>query len=243
MPLTPDLTGRDDLLAEAGQHPYARLTAGDRVRAYAQDGALVWTSHGPVGPVAASLGEAAAAVALFARLAAADLLDGGVWLHLPRAGRDVTAALRPELHDDWDFLWTTVPPAAHPGEQAVEALGPDDHDGIAAVLDGALPDSTSRPGDPRVRQWYGIREAGRIVAVAGDRSGNGVGFLAGIAVATGAQGRGHGAALTTAVTRRLVAEFGISSLGVMSDNTGAIRLYQRLGYTETMARSTVRLPS
>ncbi|MEV4412845.1 GNAT family N-acetyltransferase [Catellatospora sp. NPDC049609] len=243
MPITPDLTGREDLLAKVGHHPYALLTAGGHVRAYVQDGTLAWTSRWPWGTVAASLGGADAAAALFARLAAEEQLDGAAWLHLPRTGRDTTAALlNAAVHDDWDYLWTTAAPAARPGEDAVVALGPDDGDQIAAVLDDALPGSTSRPGDVRIRQWYGVREAGRVVAVAGDRSGDGVGFLAGIAVASSAQGRGFGAALTTAVTRRLVAEFGLSSLGVMSDNTGAIRLYQRLGYTEAMARTSVRLP-
>lgn len=243
MLVTPDLHGRDDLLAKTGHHPYARLTAGgDDVRAYEHDGALVWTSLGPWGPVAASLGAAPAVAAVFARLAAHGQLAGATWLHLPRVLPDQAAAVLPvDVHDDWDYLWTTAAPAPQPGEDAVTALGPDDHDAIAAVLDDALPHSTSRPGDRRIRAWYGIRAAGRLVAVAGDRSANGVGFLAGIAVAADAQGRGHGGALTAAVTRRLLAEFGVCSLGVMSDNTGAIALYRRLGYTEAIARSSIRL--
>lgn len=243
MALTPDFIGRDDLLAKVDNHPYARLTAGgDEVRGYLLDGALAWTSLGPWGPVAASLGAAAPVAALFARLAADGALTEGCWLHLPRLTRAETAAALPaDVHDDWDFLWTTSAPAPHPGEAGVVALGEADHDAVAAVLDDALPHSTSRPGDPRIRQWYGIREGGRVVAVAGDRSPNGVGFLAGIAVASTAQGRGHGAALTTALTRRLIAEFGISSLGVMSDNTRALTLYRRLGYTESIPRTSLRL--
>ncbi|MFC7248064.1 GNAT family N-acetyltransferase [Catellatospora aurea] len=243
MALTPDFLGREDLLAKVGDHPYARLTAGgDDVRGYLLDGALAWTSLGPWGPVAASLGDAAPVAELFARLAADGALAAGTWLHLPRLTRAETAAALPaDVHDDWDFLWTTAAPAPHPGEAAVVALDETEHVGIAAVLDDALPHSTSRPGDPRIRCWYGIREGGRVVAVAGDRSPNGVGFLAGIAVASTAQGRGHGAALTTALTRRLVAEFGISSLGVMSDNTRALALYRRLGYTESILRTSLRL--
>ncbi|WP_144125422.1 GNAT family N-acetyltransferase [Catellatospora sichuanensis] len=243
MAITPDFIGRDDLLAKVDHHPYARLTAGgDDVRGYALDGALAWTSLGPWGPIAASLGDAAPVVALFARLAADGALTAGSWLHLPRVTHAETAAALPaDVHDDWDYLWTTGTPAPHPGEAGVVALDAADHDGIAAVLDDALPGSTSRPGDPRIRQWYGIRDGGRVVAVAGDRSPNGVGFLAGIAVAADAQGRGHGAALTTALTRRLVAEFGVSSLGVMSDNTRALALYHRLGYAESIARTSLRL--
>ncbi|GAB4058538.1 GNAT family N-acetyltransferase [Catellatospora paridis] len=242
MAITPDFIGRDDLLAKVDDHPYARLTAGgDDVRGYLLDGALAWTSLGPWGPVAASLGAAAPVAALFAGLAADGALTPGTWLHLPRITRTEAAALPADTHDDWDYLWTADAPAPHPGEAGVVALDAAEHGDVAAVLDDALPDSTSRPEDPRIRQWYGIREGGRLVAVAGDRSLNGVGFLAGIAVASAAQGRGHGAAITTALTRRLAAEFGVSSLGVMSDNTRALTLYRRLGYTESIPRTSVRL--
>ncbi|WP_155370398.1 GNAT family N-acetyltransferase [Catellatospora vulcania] len=242
MALTPDFFGRDDLLAKVDDHPYARLTAGgDDVRGYVLAGALAWTSLGPWGPIAASLGDPAPVVALFARLAADGPLTAGTWLHLPRITRAAAAVLPADTHDDWDYLWTADAPAPRPAEAGVVALDPAEHDDVAAVLDDALPDSTSRPDDPRIRQWYGVRAGGRLVAVAGDRSLNGVGFLAGIAVATTAQGRGHGAALTTALTRRLVAEFGISSLGVMSDNTRALALYRRLGYTRSIPRTSVRL--
>ncbi|MEV0460812.1 GNAT family N-acetyltransferase [Catellatospora methionotrophica] len=243
MALTPDFYGRDDLLAKLDDHPYARLTAGgDDVRGYVLPGALAWTSLGPWGPIAASLGDAAATAALFSRLAADRALTAGTWVHLPRIGRaEAAAALTADAHDDWEYLWTADAPAPHPGEAAVVALDPGEHDAVAAVLDDALPDSTSRPSDPRIRQWHGIREHGRLVAVAGDRSLNGVGFLAGIAVASTAQGRGHGAAITTALTRRLIAEFGVSSLGVMSDNTRALTLYHRLGYTAAIPRTSLRL--
>ncbi|GHJ48560.1 hypothetical protein Cs7R123_59020 [Catellatospora sp. TT07R-123] len=243
MPLHPVLTGRPALLDRLADHPYARLTVGgEQVHGYEHAGALVWTADGPWGPVAASFGDADGAVEVFRQLADAGVLAETRWLHLPRVPAEAVARRLPVvIQDDWDFLWTVTDPAPVPGEAAVRALDPAEHPAVDAVLDEALPHSTSRPSDTRIRRWYGISEGDRLVAVAGDRSANGVGFLAGIGVAADRQGRGHGAALTAAVTRLLLAEFGVCSLGVMSDNTGAIRLYQRLGYTEAIPRSSIRL--
>jgi hypothetical protein len=194
MALTPHLTDRAALLDLLDGHPYARLTSGgDQVRAYRRDGAVVWIARGSHRPVAASMGERHGAVALFADLAAEGSLDQVTWLHLPRVEPDEARALPPaEQHDHWDYQWTTVAPAV-PDAAAMVALDRErDRAAIEAVLDDALPDSTSRPGDPRVRAWYGLREDGDLVAVAGDRSMCGVGFLAGIAVRTDRQGPGAG---------------------------------------------------
>ncbi|MBV1850376.1 GNAT family N-acetyltransferase [Catellatospora tritici] len=243
MPLHPVLTGRPALLDRLDAHPYARLTAGGaEVHGYEHDGALVWTALGPWGPVAASLGDTHAAIEVFGQLADAGALAQTRWLHLPRVPAEAVARRLPVvIQDDWDFMWTTLAPQPLPGEASVRALDPDEHAAVDAVLDEALPHSTSRPGDPRIRRWYGISEGDRLVAVAGDRSAHDVGFLAGIGVAADRQGCGYGAALTAAVTRLLLAEFGLCSLGVMADNTGAIRLYQRLGYTNAIPRTSIRL--
>ncbi|MDI1462319.1 GNAT family N-acetyltransferase [Catellatospora sp. KI3] len=244
MPLHPVLTGRLALLDRLDSHPYARLTVGgDDVHGYEHGDALVWTAHGPWGPVAASLGDPDAALEVLGQLADSGTLADTRWLHLPRVPAETAARRLPVvIQDDWDFLWTTTAPEpVLPGEAAVRVLGPEEYPAVDAVLDEALPHSTSRPSDPRIRHWYGISEGDRLVAVAGDRSAHDIGFLAGIGVAADRQGRGYGAALTAAVTRLLLAEYGVCSLGVMADNTGAIRLYQRLGYTNAIARTSVRL--
>jgi ribosomal protein S18 acetylase RimI-like enzyme len=112
---------------------------------------------------------------------------------------------------------------------------------IDKLLDEALPDSSVRPGKAGVSDWYGIREADRLVAVAADRSANGVGLLAGIAVAPDQQGRGLGTAVTVALTRHLFTRYATVSLAVMSDNRGAIKLYERLGYRSGVARTSFDL--
>jgi GNAT superfamily N-acetyltransferase len=248
MALTPDLTGRAALLDLLDYHPYARLTAGgDPVLGYQRDGAVVWTAQGPWGPVAASMGDQHAAARLFAELADVGALDQVKWLHLPRIELTEAQALLPvTYHDHWDYLWTTVAPPPLPVEDdlptGVVALDSDaDRAAIEAVLDDALPHSTSRPGDPRIRAWHGIHDGAELIAVAGDRSAHGVGFLAGIAVRADRQGRGLGAAITAALTRQLITEYDVCSLGVMSDNATAIRTYQRLGYTRRIERSSVGL--
>jgi ribosomal protein S18 acetylase RimI-like enzyme len=239
------LDGRAAVLAAAGDHPYVRMTTGGgQVTGYQTEAAIAWLGEGPWGPVAGAVGDPQQAARLFADLAAEERLGGVRWVHLPRLDRDALAPhLRLTHHDDWDFLWTRTAPAPVAGEERVIPLDRLHHDEIAAVLDDALPDTTTRPDDPRVRGWYGILDGGRLMVACGaDRSGAEVGFLAAITVATAYQGRGLGAALTAAMTRRLLREYDVVALGVMWDNAPAIRLYRRLGFTDGLACSTVAFP-
>jgi RimJ/RimL family protein N-acetyltransferase len=237
------LDGRAAVLAAAGDNPYTRMTTeGGPVTGYRTEQAVAWLGQGPWGPVACALGDADQAARLFIDLAAQDRLAGVRWLHLPRVdGGALAPYLRLTHQDDWDFRWAPTPPPPVAGEERAVPLD-GRHDGeINAVLDDALPDTTTRPGDPRVRGWYGIFDGDRLVACGADRSRAEVGFLAGITVATAYQGRGLGAALTAAMTRRLFPAYGVVALGVMWDNTHATRLYQRLGFTGSLARSSVAI--
>ncbi|HEU4423731.1 MAG TPA: N-acetyltransferase [Pilimelia sp.] len=240
------LAGRDAVLAATGHHPYVRLTTGGvgTVRGYVRDGVTAWTGPGPWGPVGCALGDADGAARLFAALAASGGLGGARWLHLPRAtGSLLSRHLPISHHDDWEFRWADQPPPRHPAEDRVVPLGPDDEPDVVALLDRAHASSTTRPGDPRVRAWYGIRasEGARLLACGGDRSRGGVGFLAGLTVDGAAQGRGLGTALTAAMTRRLLSAYGCVALGVMADNRRAIGIYERLGFTAVIDRSSVSL--
>jgi ribosomal protein S18 acetylase RimI-like enzyme len=238
------LAGRDAVLAATDHHPYARLTTGGagEVRGFAGAGMTAWTGPGPWGRVACALGDAERAARLFAEIAATGGLDGVAHVHLPRSPR---ARLEPYLpvadQDDWEFQWSHRVPPVQPGEERVEVLGPADGPQIADLLDRAHASSTTRPGDPRVLAWYGIRAGDRLVACGGDRSRGGVGFLSGLTVDTDMQGQGLGAALTAAMARALFSTYDCVALGVMSDNARAIGLYTRLGFTTGMARSSVIL--
>lgn len=113
------------------------------------------------------------------------------------------------------------------------------HCTITSLLDEVLPASHVRPGSAGVRAWYGILDGDQLVACGADRSGSEAGLLAAIAVSMQHQGRGLGAALTAAMTRRLFAEYDVVALGVMWDNDRATRRYQRLGFAASMARTSV----
>ncbi|WP_446219806.1 GNAT family N-acetyltransferase [Micromonospora sp. IBHARD004] len=238
------LTGRDALLAATGHHPYARhaLWHDPEARGWRRDGAVGWLLPPEQGPAGGALGAPGPALDVFAGLVADGVLREGQWLHLPRADRDeVTARLTVARLDEWDFLWTTAAPPRQPAEERVVRLTEADHPALAALIEESFPTTTSRPGDPRIVDWYGIRDGDRLVACGADRSRGDVGFLAGLTVATDRRGRGLGAALTAGMTRALAARYGLVALGVYTDNVGAIRLYRRLGYTGTEPRSSVHL--
>lgn len=129
----------------------------------------------------------------------------------------------------WDYMATSAVPEVPRG---VEIEMVDDVDVINAVLDADNADAHARPGDPDVECWLGIRE-GPLMACVGAlvTTQNGGGHLRAITTLRHARGRGYGSALSAALTRlgleRLSPEV---TLGVYSDNIGAIRLYERLGY-------------
>ncbi|MEV0714242.1 GNAT family N-acetyltransferase [Asanoa sp. NPDC050611] len=229
------LAGRDAVLAATGAHPYARLTAEADGAAFRDGSTVVWITRG--GSTVCALGDGAVAATTAIRLAAEVSPDAPRWWHLPRLAGEPPVAAR--VRDEWDFRWTTSPPPLRAGEELAAPV--EDDAGISALLDAAFPATTTRPGDRRVRAWWAIREGGRLVACAADRSRGGVGFLAGIAVHPDARGRGLGAALTAAVTRRLVEEHGMAALGVMSDNHLANRMYASLGYASSIPRTSVGL--
>jgi hypothetical protein len=102
---------------------------------------------------------------------------------------------------------------------------------ITALLDRAFPGSYARPGRPGERRWAGVRDqSGALLACAADAwSSPQVGFLAGVATAEHAWGRGAGTAACSLVLDSLIADHGMAALIVDSWNTTAIHLYRGLG--------------
>ncbi|MEU8262779.1 GNAT family N-acetyltransferase [Micromonospora sp. NPDC048999] len=238
------LVGRDALLAAAGHHPYARhaLWRDHEARGWRRDGAVGWLLPPGQGPAGGALGATGPALDVFAGLVADGTLHAGQWLHLPRTpAAEVARRLTVARLDEWDFLWTTTPPPPQPEEERVVRLTEADHPALAALIDESFPTTTSRPDDERIVDWYGIRDGDRLVACGADRSRGDIGFLAGLTVATDRRGRGLGAALTAGMTRALFALYDHVALGVYTENLGALRLYRRLGYTNTEPRTSIHL--
>ncbi|MEV4710950.1 GNAT family N-acetyltransferase [Micromonospora sp. NPDC049374] len=235
------LDGRDAVLAATGRHPFVRhsLPCHEPARGWRRAGTVCWLLAVEQGPIGGVIGASETAIDLVNSLAAAGAVGAGRWIHLPRAD---PAPIGPAVagYEDWDFLWTTGAPPAQPGEERVVRLTEADHPALTALIDEAFPTSTARPGSPQVRGWYGIRDGDRLVACGADRTRGEVGFLAGLAVAPQHRGRGLGAAITTGMTRALLARYGMVALGVYPSNVPAIRLYRRLGYADTFPLTSVR---
>ncbi len=242
------LAGRTEVLTATGDHPYARLTTtGDELRAYRGGGAFAWRTRWARGTVASALGEPHAALRLLATLADRGELDGVRRVNLPRIGHDALSASLPVSGiDDWDFRWTSVPPPSQPGAAQVRRLaGGDaaatDAAAIGALLDRAFPGTFTRPGDPTVRAWYGVWEDGQLVACGADRSRAATGSISAIAVDPQCRGRGLGAALTATMAQEILTDCDVVTLGVMTDNHRADRLYRRLGFTGCSPRTSADL--
>jgi len=121
--------------------------------------------------------------------------------------------------------------ALTPGpEFAFEPLGEAD---AAEMLALAL---LTRPGPFRaltqkLGRFIGIRDQGRLVAMAGERlQPEGFVEVSGVCTHPDCRGRGYAAALSRAVARRIVADGVTPFLHAYAGNTAAIALYQALGF-------------
>ncbi len=110
------------------------------------------------------------------------------------------------------------------------ALGAGDVEEMLALV------ALAQPGPFRVRtielgRFVGIREEGRLVAMAGERMWiDGFREVSGICTHPDVRGRGHARALTAHVVNRMLAAGETPFLHVLSANEGAIGLYRALGF-------------
>jgi ribosomal protein S18 acetylase RimI-like enzyme len=136
--------------------------------------------------------------------------------------------------DAWDFRWTARRPPVQPAENRVVDLPAGAEPEVARLLAAASPRPSAEPGDPLIQCWMGVREAhGALVACGAltRRPRTGVANLASIATAPEYRGRGLAAAVTAALTRRVLGGGdALCTLGLYADNEAARRLYTRLGY-------------
>ncbi|MBC7491783.1 MAG: GNAT family N-acetyltransferase, partial [Novosphingobium sp.] len=80
--------------------------------------------------------------------------------------------------------------------------------------------------------FFGVRQGGEMLAMAGERlrPAPGLTELSGVATAAAARGQGLGEQVVRAVVHNLAARGDTAFLHCRTDNAGAIRLYERLGF-------------
>jgi predicted GNAT family acetyltransferase len=131
-----------------------------------------------------------------------------------------------------------------PGVQMRYAGGMPPADGASEIAELAAADSAemlalarlTEPGPFETETWrmgrfFGVRRAGRLVAMAGQRlHPPGHVELSGVCTHPDCRGEGLATRLTNHVTRAILEHGETPFLHAWKDNTGAIALYERLGY-------------
>jgi ribosomal protein S18 acetylase RimI-like enzyme len=172
---------------------------------------------------------------------AVDVLDEAAWADLAKlAGPAGTAVLfragAMDVPDDWSLEYGGV------GNQLVLDALVEVADVEAELLDeGDVPDmleliAATEPGPflPRtvtLGDYWGVRDEGRLVAMAGERVRlDGWTEVSAVCTHPDARGRGLAAALTQRVARGIQARGDVPVLHVAEGNDGARRIYERLGF-------------
>jgi ribosomal protein S18 acetylase RimI-like enzyme len=129
-----------------------------------------------------------------------------------------------------------------PGGDRPDGPGAESGAGLVVLGPDSVPEmlglvARTRPGPfwPRTLElgtYLGVRVDGTLVAMAGERlRPPGWTEISAVCTAPGARGRGHAARLVGALAARIAARGERPFLHVAEANTGAIALYERLGFT------------
>lgn len=114
---------------------------------------------------------------------------------------------------------------------AITTLGADDLDDMLELTALVYP-HYFRARTPDMGRYIGIREDGRLIAMAGERMRfPGHQEISAVCTHPDHLGRGHAARLVARLTNDILAAGRLAFLHVSKDNLRAIRLYERLGYT------------
>lgn len=242
---------RDTLLITSGRDPFVRFATSTELVAVAAEDGAGWACVSPWRQGAAHWGGAAVVApdappdaesqALRAIVDAAHDEVRLEWFST-RDRRDLEL---PEHYvatgsGRWAFMWTErtagVPLPQGLADQDLELVELEDR-ADAEHLEAFGREHSDGPyqgfpGRGFATLWLAVRDReGSTVAVGAlHELASGMPHLAGVVVRPAARGRGIGMLLTEALTARAVEEAGVATLGVDTDNQGALRLYERLGY-------------
>lgn len=117
---------------------------------------------------------------------------------------------------------------------AGEQLGPDDGPELARLYTEAYPGNWFDRRMLETGHYLGVRDRGRIVAVAGVHVWSPVYRVAALGNVTthpDVRGRGLATAAVAALCRRLLETVDVVTLNVKADNAAAVTVYERLGFT------------
>lgn len=145
---------------------------------------------------------------------------------------------------NWEWMWTTTEPPMIAAEDRLIALDDTaDADEINAFSAANNQRLWTTAGTGHVVHWSGVRDDdGALIAVGGsEREATGVPHLAGIVTHTGHRGLGLGGAVSTGLVRWALADSGVCTLGMYSDNAAARSVYQRIGFATAHAWHSRRL--
>lgn len=165
----------------------------------------------------------------------APLLPARLWAHLS-PGLDATLERWFHVEDAAPHhrMALTDPARLARVTPAGAPLGPVDLPELLALYAAAYPGNWFDPRMLDTGQYVGIREAGDLVAVAGVHVWSPtwqVAALGNVTTHPRARGRGLAGAAVAALCARLRDSVDHVTLNVRADNTAAVRLYQRLGFT------------
>ena len=151
------------------------------------------------------------------------IVEGEPW-PVPQGTREVKRAVLAQM------VAEGPPPEPRAGEPPIVALGEADAAEMAALSDHAKPGPWG-PATHRYGPFFGIRENGRLLAMAGQRIlVPGMAEVSGVSTWEDCRGRGLARALIGHVMRAMVARGEQPFLHSYADNAGAIGLYESLGF-------------